>query len=311
MARGEREQEAKILMMNCARQRWATIVPLVLVAGTLAPPLQARAAREPSPPLITLASETRVVASKHSLALLSVPEDVSLKEMRIRIAGGGRVAGYALTNRTGAANGGDVLVQSFIFNRCLDPGCPPAKQRLQMRWAEGLKNGVLREGTYRLYIVADQAPVTVTFRNRTLRGHATLRLPGNHADIELLSLPTSVTTTDDGAVFSAGAFTSLERGRGIGMLGLWALGRNFAGGAFGNCFYFSDTLAPREDTAFVPGCPTGWSPSHSIRGPGTSSSTDGIVYQSTHHRLPHGIGGWAVSAAQLDDVGAVGLWVRF
>ena len=294
------------------RRTGTWIVSLTILTGTLGTSSYAGVGEVTrGPTVVTLGKTTRFLATHHSQVKVRRPEDVSLRDMKSRIDGGGRVAGYALTDWTQDPEQGSVLVQSFIMNRCLEPGCPPAEQPLRIRWAEGVKNGTIPAGTYRLYVVADEAPVVVTFRDPHLRGSYTARLEGEPVGVDLRTLPMSSTSTSDGTVFSAGDFTSLDPGRGLGLLGLWALGSPYAAGAFGNCFYFDETLAPRRDTAFVPGCPAGWSPSRYPAIPAPPGEEGGLIYTSTHHRLPLGIGGWAASGATLKSFGAVGLWLRW
>lgn len=297
--------------MSRTRSIWPWILAIMIGTAVFGPAGNAAPIEDPTLPVITLGKVTRVRATAHSLALLKVPEDVGLRALRDRISGGGRVAGYALTNWTEDQDDGDLLVQSFVVNRCLKPGCPPAKHELRIRWSEGVANGVIPAGIYRLYVVADRAPVEIAFKNRYLSGKTATKLAGDYKGADVITLPMSPASTDSGTIFSAGDFTSLEPGRGIGLLGLWSLGSPFAAGAVGDCFYFDDLLAPREETAFLPGCPTGWGARPHVGGPVAPGERGGVIFQSTHHRLPLGIGGWAGAAGRVDDFGAVGLWLRF
>jgi hypothetical protein len=288
---------------------WVFVLALT-APGNVVPPAHAEGAPT-RPAVVTLGKLTRITAQFHSQVLLRFPENVSLRELESTIEGGGRVAGFVLTNQSQDEDEGGFLVESFILNRCRTPGCPPEKQPPLVRWAEGLKNGVVPAGTHRLYVIADRAPVVVTFRDRYLRGKTTVDLAPTDVDIELRTLPFSPTSSGDGKVFSGGEFTTLEPGRGLGLLGLWAEGSPYLGGAFGDCFYFDKTLAPEEDAAFLPGCPTGYAPSYWPGGPSAAGEDGGFIYQAAHHSLPSGIGGWAASAGSIDTFGAVALWLRF
>ena len=285
--------------------RAAMVVALATVVA--APPA---APRSPATPHVDLRGVTRIHATHSAHAHLRVPEDVSLLELEPTISGGGRIAGYAITD-WGRRDEGGFLVQSFVFNRCLRPGCPAAEQPLTIRWAEGVRNGVLPAGTYDLYVIADEAPVVITFEDRHLSGEEVARLPATGIDAVVATLPRNRVTTPGGEVFSAGRFESVDPGRGMGMLGLWAMGSDHLGAAFGSCFYFARTLAPRDEAAFLPGCPTGYSHTVYPHLPAQPGGRSGVVYQSTYHDVPLGIGGWVTSAARVDDVGAVALWLRF
>lgn len=293
------------------RVRAASLAALAAIAGALVPVPNAATADRSSRAVVTLAKKTVVTATRHSHVMVRVPEDVSITELRTSLTGGGRVAGYALTNWGEEREDDDLLVFSFAVNRCLEPGCPAAEQPLSIRWGSGLTNGVIPAGTYDLYVVADEASVTITFKDRYLRGRTSLSLEGDRPDVELRTLPMSATSTSDGTVFSGGDFTELESGRGVGMLGLWAQGPVYAGGAFGSCFYFSKALVASEDHAFLPGCPTGSSASRYPAIPSAPGEPGGVIYQSSYMSLPMGIGGWAASTGRIESFGAVGLWLRF
>lgn len=281
-----------------------------VAAAVLPPTSHASLTDRAATPVVELGKNTVVTATHHSRALLTVPEDVSLGELKSSVAGGGRIAGYVLTNSGQEPQDDDFIVYSLTFNRCTKRGCPPAADPLPTRVSSGLTNNVIPAGTYNLFVIADHAPVVVRFTNRYLSGSDDVRLRGKSFDVDLRTLRTHVSTTD-GTVFSAGDFTRLEPGRGMGMLGLWARGAPYAAAAFGNCFYFSDVLVVRRDVAFLPGCPTG---SSAHRYPGVSSqpmAQGGVIYKSTYQELPMGIGGWAASAGVVNDFGAVALWLRF
>lgn len=261
--------------------------------------------------VVELAGRTTIHATAPRHALLRVPRDLALADLRSRITGGGRVAGWALTDRAQEESEDPaVVVHSFVFNRCSEPGCPAAEQLLTVRHSEGLENGVIPRGTYHLYVVADGAPVTISFTARGLGGETVAR-PRSPAQADVRTLTPNAASSPDGTIVSAGDFTELEPGRGLGLLGLWALGSDHVTTAFGDCFYFSDTLVPAPAAAFPPGCPLGFSHRPRAQVPAAPGSRDGLIYKSTYSELPLGIGGWAVSAARVEDFGAVGLWLRY
>lgn len=141
---------------------------------------------------------------------------------------------------------------------------------------QGLADGPslrLPAGSYRLYLLADGKPATVTLRLRGLAGSSTLR-PAKRVPYTLAS-PAATVATPGGNVAFAGADATLD-GPGIAFDFLRTVNSNFQASNTQLCFY--DGKPPPAPLAYAPGCPrSAFSPVFTVVAPGIGR-TEGASY---------------------------------
>ncbi len=205
--------------------------------------------------------------------------------------------------------GSGPTVGAFDINRCSEPGCKGTRDRFIIKRTANTSDG-LTAGVYRLYVVADQAPVRFVFQIPALEGKTIIR-PADDTAVEIRTLTPRIQESGTRTVYSAGDYTRLERlNEGFGFLGLWVRGDNHLGTGFGSCYYYGGIADPPQEAAFLPGCPTGHSTPHmsQLTGPGQKG---GIIFTSFNWEFPSGIGGWYASISEVRAAGAVALWLQY
>ncbi|MGH2739407.1 MAG: hypothetical protein ACRDH6_02830 [Actinomycetota bacterium] len=156
-------------------------------------------------------------------------------------------------------------------------------------------------------MIADGSLGTVTLRIRGLEGQIIV-VPTDPVEYEIRTLTPRVAPGSNPNIYSAGDYTDLDRGSSdFAFLGLWGIGDLYpAAITWGDCFYYhDDLLTPSEESAFMPGCPTGDGVTDVFPG-------RGVVMTTTNWTCcPKGVGAWYATTTAVRDHGAVGLWLDF
>lgn len=266
-----------------------------------------------------------VVLGRHSVfmtdstrsILVRLPRPVNYKrDFRAAYAGGGRFRGFVLAklgDRIGL--GGTPYVSDVSAGWCHKPGCKPTNND-HKSFPTNIRK-FIPAGTYRLYQIAD-GPMKLTLRFDSLRG-SIVAAPPDPVEAEIVTLPVTFDSPRS-SVVAAGDFTSLPGGAAdFSALGLWVRSTPHAVTGYGECFYEPTMLAaslPRE-VAFAPNCPTGenmWKdgfPQIRATNPTDPNGTT-VRWVIAYEGVPiSGIGGWFDTASQVEDFGAVALWMNF
>jgi hypothetical protein len=231
---------------------------------TLALALPASAARAADP--VRLAGTTVVTGSRDASLSLVLARPATVRIQRdvahsddVGVTGAGRVAGFDLRAENGSTAPPHLM--AMRTNGCYTPRCAQ-REHIVTTYAVGfpmktLGGGVtqytLPSGRYRLLLVADSVPVTVTLRLGGPAGATTLR-PTGRAAVSWQALTPNVDAGPEPMLFaysaSAGALPVGARG---GVL-FTVFDVRVAAGDFGErgfCYY----PGPPADHVYVVGCP--------------------------------------------------------
>ena len=176
---------------------------------------------------------TIVVTAKRSgtmRVVLPRPARVDFSEIK-RLQSGGRFYGLVLRHETA-----DAWVESIGIGNCARAGCKPlfpysGMNCVCVRQPDGtmtIGEGTLPAGNYRLYVVADGAPVTMRMTLRGLSGSVTVT-PTQPARVSILEPKPDVTVAaasapvEPGAIFSAGSTHTVPSRGGHFVMVLWKL----------------------------------------------------------------------------------------
>jgi hypothetical protein len=246
---------------------------------------------------------TRFVATETARLRIDFGTGVDRRDLAIKVSGRGRVSG-AILRKVGTyeQEGYRPDILDLYVRQCDRPGCN-GRRSFGATFFYAVDDVIT--GLWDLYVVADGAPVTVSFTARTERTVLVTR----PVEDQITTLEPGLVSSDDRRVWSAGDFTKLEQ-VDLGLLGMWARGESGHNTAFGDCFHPRTTsLSMLGDAAFVPGCPAGdgdpWVNEASERRP------SGTVFTSIFSGDYPGIGGWYSTSASIDKVGAVAYWIDF
>ena len=173
----------------------------------------------------------------------------------IDIDGAGRVVGFALTRRRPSDDLSKRFLMATRLAKCRFAGCTshhdPIIFMRPFQFGDGPQLIDLPRGRYRIYLIADGAPVKVTLKLRGLRGRRVIR-PARRAVVDIQAPRTRVLAQGNHrSVYSAGS-TYRSGDRGFFVSAIYVLGRRFEGAAWGMCAY--NGPAPPEDGAFGPHC---------------------------------------------------------
>lgn len=294
-------------MRSAAAMRKGRTIAVCVIAAALssslvsAPTASGREARE------TLTSKMRILGSHVAASRVHVPRNTSVfardrsGKPPVILKGRGRLVGFVLVAE-GSEN--PPLLGAVRLDVCLDRSCAGRAKDFVL-FGQNLEGQTwkLPAGPYRLYLLADNEPVTVKLNLQTRAGQKMVR-PLDPARFELreLSVRTDVASR---AIFSAGDASDIQ-GYGVSVVGLVSEGMNLAG-ARGTCVYQEAT--PDSDSAWLPGCPQGDDETEAFSGSYSGASRHTAVRVS-QGRLPKGLGAWQV-AAGIQDVQAFGFWLSF
>lgn len=282
-------------------KRFGSLLLSVLLIMVVSPGVQAIEDRQP----LALRHSTTFIASSTSRVLIRFPKRIDiLRDFNYSIEGHGRVEGFILRKSGRFEQEADrPLVLSINIGQCERRGCPG---RESPPYLSTTNTGGKLSGVWDLYVIADGAPVSVSFVIDGLKGSRRVEVT-DPVKAEVQTLAPTVHDTIAHSIFSAGDFTGL-RTVDFGLVGLWFAGEPHGSSLFGDCLYFEEEDESSEEARFLPGCPTGQGQLRASTTP--SADTWEVVFMSSGC-CPIGLGGWYASASAVTRYGAVALWIDF
>lgn len=292
-------------------KRVGALIATLTIALALFP--AATAQGRPEREVHVLTGVSKFTASATAKTLVRFPKPVTFfKEFKPSYTGDGRVTGFIL-RKLGhyEQEGYRPVMESASIGRCKESGCK--SKGSDFTFIVCFCDDEKLAGTWELYVIADGAPVTVTFRSKNLGGtdHVSVR---EKANAQVQTLDPRVEESTGHTLMSAGDYTELDQAD-FGLVGLWAVGNPHAATTLGDCMYYdySDegdlALLPPEEIAFLPGCPTGDGYVHPIIDP--NGGRGGAIFTSAGFGPTVGVGGWYQTAAVVQSYGAVAFWLDF
>jgi hypothetical protein len=230
------------------------------------------------------------------------------------IRGAGRSVGFVLVGAT-PVDGDIPLYAQIRLGLCGRASCTPTEdETAEITVYDGdydLEQQTLRlpRGDYLLYLVADRAPATVTFRLPGLPGTARLR-PRGVAEGGVTEPAVAIHESQTHTVYSNGDVFDMKGRGSLSLNALRVRADAWVGGQAATCLY--DEAPPAAPLGFAPGCPLGQN----------TLVTDTLItpiprtriYISAAERDGPGVlghGSWLASAAAVSEIDAVGFHLDF
>lgn len=285
-------------------------VAAAVVPG-LAPPAGARHTWIPpvdDSPVPALARKTIVEGSETGWLRVRLPEPVRLPREPAVVTGDGRlVALYLVEEKDGAVARDGAYYSAERFGWCADPGCAPDPYASTSGGARTGRDGRLPAGTYRLFLVADEAAASVTIELPGLSG-ATRLTPRFAAESELTTIEADSPVPGAAPFYSAGAKAPV-RGRGIAFLGHFFEPAAAGAAAFGYCVYRKE--APADDAlAYAPPrCHTSRLTNTWVRSY-TPTARHVLGFTLGLDGIPAAMGAWHTAGPGTRDAVTVALWLK-
>lgn len=250
-----------------------------------------------------LARHTSISGSTTAYTDVYLPRSIApVREMTYGVKGAGRLTGFVMVKQSRDAVKDRPALVALRSGRCVEAACAGSPQPMMLMLAYNLEDRKLPPGRYRLYLVADGAPVHVSFDIPALTGRTHLR-PRKQAAAQLETIESTSPTPH---VLAGGVETDL-RGDGISAVFAWAHGGAGVAGVVGGCFYREDP--PPAPAAFVPGCPQAAGEPRSY-GPNAPPAREGAVYQGVDMRLDRALGAYYATAGVPEGLGAIAFWLK-
>lgn len=259
-----------------------------------------------APRVPVLRGHTTVTGDATSVTTVRLPKAIDpIFGMSVTFSGAGRVRGLVLTQR------GESVFETPTYatvapNRCPAAGCPDEGVR-GAGFFTGVDRRELPAGEYRMFLIADGAPIRANVVIEDLSGETTIA-PKEPAEADVDSFQTRRLTTPDGTVYVGGGWSEMGgQSRGFAAMLIWG-DRNVVEPrpwAFGVCEYFFTRDHPAPEHAFAPGCPG------STGVPNVTVGTEGPGYVLSYFArdtLPYGLGAYSVVPQAAENEG-VGLWM--
>ncbi|MDQ3939752.1 MAG: hypothetical protein M3238_00180 [Actinomycetota bacterium] len=292
---------------------WKTTLALVGVIVGVFPATPVSSAPPNGPQVHQLRGTSVFTASQTSSTLVRFPRAVDfLEEFRPSYEGNGRVTGFIMRKQGRYEQEGyRPVIESATIGQCKKRGCEG--RDADFSFTVCFCNSRELTGTWELYVLADGAPVTVTFKSKPLDGRSTASVM-QRAAAEIKTLDPRVQESTTKTLFSAGDYTRLKEAD-FGLVGLWVTGAPHAATAIGDCLYYDNgdygypSVAPPEEAAFLPGCPTGEGSAYPYVD--QNGGGGGMIFTSASFCCPVGLGGWYTTAADVKRYGAVAFWIDF
>lgn len=259
-----------------------------------------------APKIAVLRGRTVAVADSTSFTTVRVPRAIDIKDgWTITSHGRGRIRGFVLTQV--GENILETPTYAMVFpGYCTTAGCgEPEEQGGGSGFLTGTEDWDLPAGTYRMYVIADSAPVRIELGIAGYSGRTTIPVT-EPAAVDFDSFRSHPITTPDGTIYAGGGFSDIGGGvRGFTTAKMWALGssppRPFV---TGNCLYYQREH-PAPEHAFAPGCPgSGRTPAFFVI-PDASGYVAGMT---ALHPLPYGIGAHSINPL-AGSFGGAAVWM--
>ena len=248
-----------------------------------------------SPPVEMSGATTLVTTSSRSL-LVTFPTRVDTRSMRIKHSGSGRMHGVIMKRVGGNQSDREGILWNVVTERCDHAGCDGEESPTV---TSAVDTGRYLSGTWRVYLIADAAPMAVKLEFGELGGRSILRATDAFPN-QIETLEQVVSSSPGDAVYSAGGFTTVEK-PSFGMSWLWLDGEPYTGSIFGNCVHTD--LPSDTSTAFLPTCPEG-------DGTAEVSAQGDLVYETSAFNAK-GLGTWFASPSPAKVFGSVAFWMSF
>ena len=256
-------------------------------------------------PTVVLGGVSVFTASQTSSVLVRIPSGVELKDLKVSYKGRGRATGFIM-RKLGRyeQEGYRPVYEDVAIRTCSERACGTG-QRVASPWCLNCSRKSL-PGVWKLYVVADGAPVTVTFKIEGADGRVSSQ-PSTEVRGQIKTLPVRLESGEGNHVYAAGGFSSLKR-TDYGKVGMWALGDPHAATAADACLYYGKQRFP-DDVAWGPGCSLIADSYPVVRA--TPAGQGGVIYTSSAYDNPRGLGAWYSTASTVQSHGAVAFWIDF
>lgn len=259
---------------------------------------------------------------------VTLPEEATISTRHtgnpdIEISGGGRVAGVMLRMIAPGNDGRHLRILRLPADiYCVPPdlqseaspelhGTCPLEPRLFVR-TDAIEDVIAGEarlpaGDYRLYAITDGRPVSVSLRLHGLSGTIVLA-PQTPARIQVAELEPASTKLGTGQIYWGGATRDLQ-GQGLAWSFQWTIKSAGLAEDSTTCGYEG---GEPQIGAYMPGCPLA-----SVNAGWTTTFVAPMRHMSIHDTSVYhvsglwGQGGYIVSAAAVDAVGGIVLWVTY
>ena len=283
----------------------ALAIALPLLATGVTPSAQAAAAGTP-----VLKAKTTVVGASTAGMRVTLTKRATLDgrsgpNSDIKIRGEGRLAGLILTEATVEPSRESMEVVRFGY--CDKAGCEAAATSGQYVYSRSGSGGsdpentiVLEPGTYLLYLLADDAPVTVELRLHGLAGSTVLKPRGEvHSGFVMPTAQNRTGSPGDGT-FWYGEEVDV-RGEAAYVIAILRMDvENWLEIFWGDCAYFE--APPPRPTAYSPACPGGVNVFQLEGGTLTKSDFARPIMSEISETDRFGYGLYYAAAAQVSDV---------
>ena len=261
-------------------------------------------------PVPVLAGKNTIFGSESSWARVRLPAEVDISgiyDMDTKVEGNGRIlALFLLREVDGEIPARPSGISLMRFGNCDTRACEPSPFTNPWMSSSTLR---LSKGLYRVYLVIDGAPASVSFELPGLPG-ATRIHPTRDARAKVHTMTPRLHESVTGVVFSAGDKAPFG-GRGISMQGQYI--DPIGAGTIHNGYCVYKDRAPSDQlTAYLPTTcddrpsmsPTGVRP--------VTPLNDQCCwgFQMAMDYLPKAMGNWYTSVGAVEDSGAVALWLQ-
>jgi hypothetical protein len=217
------------------------------------------------------------------------------------------VRGFILHKMGDYPQGGRPAMENVAIGQCKTKGCNFREDPFYFTVCFCSSDDL--PGLWELYVVADGAPVTVTFKLKGVHGEARVSV-NDPVTSEIKTLrPRFYEEGPSSSVYSTGDFTTLDSSD-YGLIGFWFTGVPYAASAGDDCIYWQGGTHPPEEQAFLPGCPTRPSADPFVF-VNPSMGRGNVMWTTSGICCPVGLGGWFATAAEVKRHGAVALWIDY
>ena len=293
----------------------AMVLALLGAAGSVSVPALAHHKR-PAPVdrsrIPVLKEETTIFGDATAWTRVRLPESIGWQEIDLtpKFKGDGRAVGVFLIEEEGGEIDpkGEKLWMAD-FGHCATPGCagPPG-------WGSTLgweldAHDMVPAGVYRLYLVVDGAPASVSFEIPRLEGATRINPTRTGVRAKVQTLTPQLQLPAAGLAFAAGDEAPFS-GRGISLQELWIDPLGAGAVKSGLCWY---RRAVPEDsgTAYLPpGCDLAGSPTWWMQRYTPLSDECCLGISASLPFIPKAMGSWYISTTPVESSGATALWLK-